>query len=329
MKQLLNDIQTGTFHQVYLLYGEERYLVRFYRDKLKKAVLQDDDEMNYAYFYGNDIDWNEVSAIADTLPFFQEYRFILIEESHLLKKANDFSDYLKNMPDTTIILFVEREVDKRNKLYKYIKKEGLAVELSAMNVADTKKFVAVKLKERGFKIRESTADYLLEQVENSLTNLENEIEKLAAYAKDRDEITPADIDAVCCLQVTGKIFQLMDAVASNDSRVVFSLYRDLLTVRESPMSILYLLNRHFNILLQVKEAGNKYARGELAQKIGIPPFALSKYQAQSRNFSSDVLKEMLEEGLETEYRFKQGRLGDQMGVELLLISFTKRRERKK
>ena len=57
MKQLKEDLKNQTFHPVYLLYGEEDYLKRMYRDRLKKAVLGDGDEMNYSYFEGKDIDF--------------------------------------------------------------------------------------------------------------------------------------------------------------------------------------------------------------------------------------------------------------------------------
>ena len=54
MKVISDDIKKGEFKSVYLLYGEEDYLKRMYRDRLKKAVLGDGDEMNYSYFEGKD-----------------------------------------------------------------------------------------------------------------------------------------------------------------------------------------------------------------------------------------------------------------------------------
>lgn len=48
MKTIDNDIKTGQLKQVYLLYGEEQYLIRQYRDKLKKAMVAEDDTMNFS-----------------------------------------------------------------------------------------------------------------------------------------------------------------------------------------------------------------------------------------------------------------------------------------
>ena len=43
--------------------------------------------------------------------------------------------------------------------------------------------------------------------------IKNEIDKLIAYAGDREEITQADIDAVASGEVQDKIFDLVDAIA--------------------------------------------------------------------------------------------------------------------
>ena len=260
MKQLKEDLKNQTFHPVYLLYGEEDYLKRMYRDRLKKAVLGDGDEMNYSYFEGKDIDFPTLREAANTLPFFSDHRIIIIENSRWFKNASELADYLPAMPDTTVMVFVEKEIDKRNKLYKYVNKNGLAVEMTTMTERELKAWVALLLKQSGRKIQESTASYLLEQVDNSMTNIKNELDKLIAYTEGREIITKEDIDAVCSIQVTGRIFQMMDAVASGNQGETLRLYHDLLTLRENPMSILYLLTRHFNVLLQVNMTGQKWPK---------------------------------------------------------------------
>ena len=122
------------------------------------------------------------------------------------------------------------------------------------------------------------------------------------------------------MQITGRIFQMIDAVADSNANQTIQLYHDLLQLRENPMSILYLLTRHFNILLQVKSLNNA-SKSVIASKVGVPSFAAGKYMNQAKRFNTDSLKEMLDKCIETEYRFKRGMIGDQIGVELLLIQF--------
>ena len=83
MKTIDNDIKRQEYKKVYLLYGEERYLIRQYRDKLKKAMTKPDDTMNFSSFEGDDINVKEVIDLAETLPFFADRRVILIEDSKL------------------------------------------------------------------------------------------------------------------------------------------------------------------------------------------------------------------------------------------------------
>ena len=88
MKHIKEDIKSGNFHPIYLLYGEEDYLVRNYKEQLIQAITGG-DEMNFSSYQGEGIDFNELMDTANTLPFFAEYRLILLEDTKLFKKAND------------------------------------------------------------------------------------------------------------------------------------------------------------------------------------------------------------------------------------------------
>ena len=48
MKSLNEDLKAGQLKQIYLLFGEEGYLKRQYRDRLTRAMLPEGDTMNYA-----------------------------------------------------------------------------------------------------------------------------------------------------------------------------------------------------------------------------------------------------------------------------------------
>ena len=69
MKSLNEDLKTGQFKQIYLLYGEESYLKRQYRERLVRAMIPEGDTMNYAVYEGKNIDIKEVIDLAETLPF--------------------------------------------------------------------------------------------------------------------------------------------------------------------------------------------------------------------------------------------------------------------
>jgi DNA polymerase-3 subunit delta len=281
--------------------------------------------MNYSYFEGKDADPLKISEAAQTLPFFSDYRLIVIEESGLFKSQSELGEYIKELPESTVIIFVETEVDKRNKLFKLLKEHGTISEMNGLDEKNLKLFVASLLEQNGKKIPENLVVYFLDKTGADMVNICNEIEKLVSFALERTVITQEDIDTVVTTQISGKIFQMIDAIGSKQSGKALTLYYELLSVREKPMSILYLLTRHFNILLQVKDLQARgFAAASISEMAGIPPFSVNKYVAQAKNFTIKKLKEALEACTDIEEQVKTGRMLEKIGVEMLIITFSKR-----
>lgn len=324
MHTIKEHIKKKEFSNVYLLYGQEDYLKLLYRDKLKAAIVAPEDTMNYSYFEGKDLDLLAVQSMADTVPFFSERRLLVLENSGLFKKQSDFADYIKTMPETSIIVFVEHEVDKRNKLYKTVQKQGTVSEMNGLSEKDLKMWIATYLQRNGKKMTEQNILYLVQKVGADMKNLENEMEKLICYAAEDSVIQREMIDDICVVQTEGKIFEMIDAIGMKNQDRALQLYYDLLAVREKPMSILFLLIRHFNILVQIKELAHAgIPNGQIASNIGIPPFTVKKYAAQSKNFKVREIRTCLERCVEVEQQVKTGLLLDQIGVELLIVEFSK------
>ena len=324
MKVIKEHIKSKNFKPFYLLYGTEEYLKRLYKEKLRHAILTDDNDMNYSHFEGKNSDPLKIAEIAQTLPFFSEYRLIIVENSGLFKAQSEMADLLKNTASSTIIIFIEHEIDKRNKLFKLLRDQGTVSEMNGLDERNLKLFIASLFDQENKKSTEATISYLIDKVGSDMNLICKEVEKLVSYVYQRDIITMEDIDAVVTTQVTGKIFQMIDAIGSKYAQKALDLYYDLLSVREKPMSILFLITRHFNILLQVK---NLQALGQgsaaIAEKVGIPPFSVNKYIGQTRNFSSKRLKEALEYSVDIEEQIKTGRMIEKIGVELFILTFSK------
>jgi len=282
--------------------------------------------MNYNYFEGKGLDLSKVIEIGNTLPFFSEKRLIIIENSGLFKSQNILADYIKEIPESTHIIFVESEVDKRNRLFKAVKDKGTVSEMNNMDEANLKLWITSLLNKDHKKITGDSILYLLSKTGTDMENIQNEVEKLVCYAYDRDVITKEDIDEVCTTQITGKVFLMIDAIGSRNQDRALELYYDLLALREKPMTILFLIARHFNILVQVKElAGLGYNNTIISQKTGQMPFAISKYINQSKNFTDEMLKEALETCTEVDEQVKTGRMIDKIGVEILIVKYSSKR----
>lgn len=324
MKSLNEDIKTEQFKQIYLLYGDEAYLKKQYKDKLVKAMLPEGDAVNYAYYEGKGINASEIIDLAETMPFFAERRLIVIENSGFLKNASpEIADYMKNVPETTYFLFIESEIDKRGKLYKAIKDRGRVVEMSRQDEKTLILWLAGLVKREGRQIKESTIRYLVSKAGADMETLEKEMEKLFSYTLGETEITQEAVDAVCVTQITNKIFDMVEAVALKQQKKALHYYYDLLALKEPPMRILYLLSRQFKLLLEVKvllAQGNDKA--QIAKTAGLHPFVAGKYIQQCRSFARQELVDIMEESANTEELVKTGRLNDVMSVELFIVKYS-------
>lgn len=318
--QIINeDIKSGQFKPVYLLFGEEAFLKQSYKKKLKEAIAGD-DTMNFNYFEGKGLDVKELISLSDTMPFFSEKRLILVEDSGFFKSASEeLAEYLPSMPDTTCIVFVEEAVDKRNRLYKKVKDLGHIAEMKRQDSAQLARWAAAILAQNGRKITAQTMNLFLERTGDDMELIRSELEKLISYTMGREVVTGEDVEAITTVQVTNKIFDMVNAIVTRKTRVAMDLYEDLLTLKEPPMRILFLIARQFNQLLMAKEMNSQgLDRGAIASKLKIPPFVAGKVISQAGAFSREQILSFVESCVEAEEAVKTGRLNDRLAVELLI-----------
>ncbi len=321
MKKLNEEIRTGQLKQAYLLCGEEAYLRRQYRDRVKKALMGDGDLMNLHCFEGKGINPAEVVDLAETMPFFAERRVIVIENSGFFKRGGEvLADYLAEQAKTAFFVFAEPEIDKRSRLYKAVASRGRVIECKTPDDSVLRRWVLELLTKEGKKITRRDIDFFLEKTGTDMENIRSEVEKLVCYCLDRDVIAARDINEVCVRQISSRIFEMVDAVADKKQRRAMELYYDLLTLKEPPMRILFLIARQFNLLLQVRELKSKgYDARAIGAKVGLAGFIAGKYVTQAAKFKEAELKEALRDCVETEEFVKTGRMNDILSVELLIV----------
>ena len=324
MKSLNEDLKTGQFKQVYLLYGEESYLKKQYKDRLSKAMLPEGDTMNYAYYEGKGTDVRQVIDLAETLPFFAPRRLIVMEDTGFFKGASpELAEYIRSMPETTCFLFVESEVDKRGKLYKAVKEKGRIVEMTRQDGSTLQKWVLSMVKKEGRQITQSTVRYFLTKVGEDMENIHGELEKLFCYTLGKQEITIHDIEEICTTHIDNKIFDMVNAVADQKQKQALMYYYDLLALKEPPMRILFLIPRQFNQLLLVKSLTAKgMDRASVASKAQIAPFIAGRLMTQARSFTMQQLRNAVQDCVDAEEAVKTGRMTDVLSVEILIVKYS-------
>ncbi len=341
MKNIKNDIKTGEYKKVYLLYGTEDYLKRLYCEKLKQAIIPEEDSMNLTVIQGESFDVNEFIGICDTMPFFADRRLVIVNRSGKFKGSKKsgtgkeeqeeteekgkggpkdaFTEYLKQIPETTVVVFVEDDVDKRGRSFKTVKDTGYACEMNNMDERNLILWIQTELKAVGKSISPETASYLIGWCGEDMGTLKIEMDKLGFYALERASIEKNDIEAICTKQLKAVIFDLTDAMAVGNIKGAMKVYDDLNALKQPIQMTWRMLVRHFEQLLVVRELrGQGKSADDIAGSCGIHPYVVKKMSEQGRNFKLSGLRRKLEYGVQLEQDFKSGRIDEKNMVELFI-----------
>lgn len=323
MKILSQHMKSGQFKSVYLIYGEEDYLRKQYKDRMREALIGD-DTMNYNYYEGKGISVKELIDVGETLPFFNERRLILVENSGFFSSSQEeLAGYLKEKPETTCFLFVEKDVDKRNKLFKTVSALGYAANMTAPDERTLIRWISGILKKEQRFMREDAMRHFLERIDTDMENIRRELDKLVVYTDGAQEITVGDIDEVCTVYTESQVFDMVRSVAEKQQSKALDLYYDLIAQKEAPMRILYWITRQFNQLYQIKDLQSKgYPDHVIAERMGVRDFVVRKNKTLCQRFSLEELRKSIQICVEREEDVKTGRLNDRMAVELLIIQFS-------
>ncbi|MCR5418779.1 MAG: DNA polymerase III subunit delta [Lachnospiraceae bacterium] len=324
MVNLNRDIKEHTFKNIYLLFGEEDYLLATYKKRLREAMVREDDSMNYAYFEGKETQPETLIELAETMPFLAERRVIVVENSGFFKSSQEkLAEYLATVPETTVFIFVEKEVDKRTATFKAVKQHGYPAQLDTQSEETLQKWILMQVKREGSQITSGALSLFLQYVGSDMKSIESELEKLFSYTMDKKEITVEDVTQVTSRRIEDHIFDMIESVARQQQMKALDYYYDLLSLKVAPMKILTLINRQFNLMLQARLLREKgYDRNAIASGLNLKPFIAGKYISQSELFSTKRLVRLVEEGCETEEQIKTGRITDKLAVELMLIGYS-------
>lgn len=325
MKTIIENIKAQQFHNAYLLYGEEDYLKKVYRDRLLRAMISEDDTINFSKYEGKGISVGEVIDLAETMPFFSERRVILISDSGFFKSSEEqLAAYLTEIQPTTYFVFVESEVDKRSKTYKALQKKGHAVDFSMPDEKTLAAWIKNRVTQEGKTMNDDAWREFLERCGDSMEHMDKEAEKLLSYTMEQDVITRADVEEICTKQIQTKVFDMISFIASKNLSKVMELYHDMLAAKEPPIRILALIIRQFDRMYLLKDMaslGMPYTA--IASKTGIRDFIVRKDLGLARNFSMEQIRNLLEDAADLDERIKTGQLPDQMAVEMLMIKYAK------
>ena len=318
------DLKSGEFKNIYLLYGSESYMLNWNRSRLIKALIPEPDDMNYSVYEDKSLDIEKIIEQADTMPFFAERRVILVKNSGWFKSGGDrLKKYLPELPPTTYMIFCEKEVRKgKGTIYDYVDINGRVVEYVTLSRPAIERNVVALLKREGRSMQRATFDHFIDRVGMQMQDISVELEKLVCYTEGREMISLEDVDAVVSPRLEEHVFDLTNAIAEKKRRVALDKYYELMALKTQPMGIIVLLTRQFNRLLLIKSMRAKGVdRARVAKVLGISDKAIPINERLASRFTMEELKSAVADCVDAEESVKNGRMSDNLSLETLIVKY--------
>ncbi len=318
---------------MYLLYGEEQYLIENLVKKIKKNFGELLLGINYIMLDETSVD-NLIQNI-EMPAFGYDRKLIIVKNSGLFKKdgrrktasplQERVGEYVKNnyeiIEDSNVIVFIEETVDK-NSVYEIVEKNALTCGIDFLKPAQ----LVTRLKKvcslYKVNVDDSTLNYLIEMVGINLQNLMNEIRKLIEYAGEGNTITKDAVNELAIKQIESVIFDLTDNLGNKKIEKALDVLNNLIYQKEPLQRILITLYTHFKRLYLCALAVNNNM--DVVSALGLKPnqtFLVSKYKKQASYFKLDQLRKLLSELVDLDYNSKSGNIDIDVGLRSILCSY--------
>lgn len=327
--------QNNSLNSIYLLYGEEKFLLENSLNKIKKSFGELTKGINYIILENENIK-NIISDI-ETPAFGYEKKLIIIKNSELFKRGGkrkntellDLKDKLENyikenidnINQDVVIVFVEENAEK-NSLFNLIDKLGIVCEFNYQKPLQLQARIKAICNAYKVNIDNLTLKYFIECCGNNMQNLINEIRKLIEYAGENGTIKKDDIDKLSIKQMESIIFDLTDNLGKKEINMSLQVLHNLIYSKEPIQKILITLYNHFKKLYFVKLALKENMSVEQVLNLKANQmFLINKYKNQAGFFKMKELRNLLQELINLDYRYKVGLIDVEVGLESILCTY--------
>jgi DNA polymerase-3 subunit delta len=324
---------------LYILYGQDDFSL-YQAVKEIKASLGDWEMVatNTTSLDGQRLTLNELRDKCDAAPFLSSRRLVIVDgllgrfevkqskprSSKKGKSGNGLGgwegldSYIKQMPETTVLVLVDGEVQGQNPLLKKLSPLAEVRTFPLLRGKDLKAWIRQRIRAEGGDVTPQAVDLLAELIGGDLWAMEGEIQKLLLYSVERP-INEDDVRKLTSHVQEASIFTLVDAVAEGRTelaqRILHRLYREGV----APTYILTMITRQFRLIAQARDLEKGLSRLQIQDRLGLKAsYALDKTLSQAKLYDFEGVKRAYDKLLETDLAIKTGIYSDKLALELLV-----------
>ncbi|MCA9383111.1 DNA polymerase III subunit delta [Candidatus Dojkabacteria bacterium] len=222
--------------------------------------------------------------------------------------------------DVNLVLWEDKSMDKRSKLYKLLKKNADVSECAELDEPKLIKWVQQEAERFGLSVSSKIAIGIIDRVGVNQFNLTSELEKISLLVLDRDNklIVEDDLEIVSNSDKEADIWKLMDAISSKNKKQIMILGNEFLRNQAEFPYLISMLTRQLKILMLMKHP--QTTSQEISSKLKIHPYTLSRARKHLHLFDLDRIKLLINKLSNLDFAIKEGRIDATLGLNLFLAS---------
>jgi len=326
----------------YILYGHDDFSLNQTMERIK-ADLGDRDmvETNTTRLEGQQLTLSELRNKCDTAPFLSSYRLVIVDgllgrfemnqgkrrsgkgkSRNGLGEWGDLASYIEQMPETTVLVLVDEEVNGHNPLLKRLSPLAQVGTFPLLRGKDLKVWVRRRVKEEDADITPQAVNLLAELIGGDLWAMDGEIQKLLLYSQGRP-VSEDDVRQLVSHVQEASIFALVDAVAEGRTESAQRILHRLYDEGVAPIYILTMITRQFRLISQAIDLRKGLSRLQIQDSLGLKSsYSLDKTLSQAKLYDFEGVKQAYDKLLETDLAIKTGKYSGKLALELLVTELT-------
>ncbi len=277
-------------------------------------------DLCYSMYHADEADPGEIVSVAETLPFLTERRVIVVRNAEhyaSIKAAGALLPYLASVNETTMLILVTSQVDRRSKFYKACEKVAQIVGCPELSRPEAVSWVRDEAAKREKKIERGAAQALADRTGTRLGDLLNAVTLVCDYVGDTETVTEQDVTVACADVAEEEIWALTDAISDSNTKRAVRALRDILELGKSEFELLGTINW----LL-------KSAYGVASGSRNVNPYVASKAAPLAKKLGKQKLRKAFGLCMQAEIQFRTTGVDRSLALELLVIKLAAPRRRR-
>lgn len=320
--RLAREFERGRPAPLYLLYGEEDYLMEEALRQLEAAADRSPFPARERHL-GKEVSARDLTESAATLPLGGAFRLVVVEEAQQIPAAerDKLLSYVDNPCPTTCLVFVwrDRRLAAKDRLVAALKQKAQVVEFARLRAGEINAWARARAQEMGLAAEPAALEALVQGSGGGLRELAAELDKAALSVPQGGSLTLASLQAMC-RHGQAKTWDVAELACQGNAAGALLVLDDLLAAGGEPGVVLRAVSRHLRKLLMVAEMeAQGLAADEMAQRLGSFPAYVRGYVAQAAR-CRDRLTGMLGEVLAAERDLKTSAAPGRERLERLVLS---------